>query len=183
MAEEDGREETSISTTGGGGEESRRRDDDPIRQLRLQLERAADVHEELDALVRDECEEIEEQRPVGPDWESIITCQRVGTFHILTARRGDELVGYLSWMLDFDMESYGTLIAHQCAWYVKPGQFKVAVKMFDWLIDELRRIGVKFAYLSHSATGRGQTLGKFFERRGATHKSTIYALKLGKDGD
>jgi len=139
------------------------------------------MKEELETLVRAEYEEMEAGwRPWGPDWESIFASQRMGTFHILTARKGQdrELVGYLSWMLDFDMESYGTLIAHQCAWYVKPSQFKVAVRMFDWFASELRRIGVKFVYLHNSERGRGKTLGKFFQKRGATHSSNTYTLRL-----
>lgn len=149
--------------------------------LTLQLERAVDIQPELEELAREEHKEMEVGwRPFGPDWESIFAMQRMGTFHILTARKGyqGELVGYLTWMLDFDTESYGTLIVHQCAWFVKKGNFRVAVRMFDWARDEWERLGVRFAYLHNTEFGRGKTLGKFFEKRGAVHVSNTYALRL-----
>lgn len=117
-------------------------------------------------------------RPYGPDWFSIIANERVGTFKCLAARKDGELVGYLTWMLDFDLEAYGVLVAQQGAWYVKPGSYSVAVRMFDWMVAEVRRLGVKFVYLHNAERGRGKTLGKFFERRGAVHTSNTYTLRL-----
>jgi len=87
-------------------------------------------------------------------------------------------VGYLSFSLGFDLESRGLLIVNQLAWYVLPGHHGVAVRMLDWLIGYAGRLGVKFLYLSHPMRGRGSSLGRFFERRGAVHTANLYTLPL-----
>lgn len=116
-------------------------------------------------------------RPYGPDWESLISSEAQGTIKCLAARRGAELVGYLSYSMGFDLESRGTLIVHQLAWYVRPGE-SVATRMLDWLIAECKRLGVKFLYLHHPHRGRGAALGKVYERRGAVLSSNHYTLVL-----
>jgi hypothetical protein len=108
----------------------------------------------------------------------MMVLEAFGTFKILIARKDGEIVGYMVWLVDFDIEAYGTLIAQQGAWYVKPGSFRVAARMFDWAANELRRLGVKFFYLHNSERGRGKTLGKFYERRGAKHTNNTYTLRL-----
>lgn len=144
----------------------------------LQLEKVEDIQNELDILAREEHAEMEIFRPYGPDRAAFIAHEKAGTFKCLTARRGNELVGYFCWMIDFDMESYGTLIVNQGAWYVRPGNFGVARRMFCWAIEEFSRLGVKVIYFHNAQRGRGKTLGRFFERVGAVHVSNTYALKL-----
>jgi len=117
-------------------------------------------------------------RPYCPDWQSMSANEMMGNFKCLAARKGSELVGYLCFSIDFDMEAKGVLIVHQLAWYVVPGHHSVAARMFDWLVAECRRLGVKFLYLSHPERGRGKTLGRFFARKGAHHTGNTYTLKL-----
>lgn len=151
----------------------------------LQIEKVEEIQSEIDVLAREEHAEMEVGfRPYGPDYTGLIYHEQTGTFKCLTARRhsggpsGGELVGYFTWMIDFDLESYGTLIVHQCAWYVRPGNFGVAARMFYWATEEFKRLGVKILYLHNAQFGRGQTLGKFFEKNGAVHVSNTYALRL-----
>lgn len=129
-------------------------------------------------MLRAEYEEVERGwRPYAPDWHSLCVNEAAGTLKCLAARQDGRLIGYLGYSLDFDMEAYGTLICHQLTWYVEPGHFSVAARMFDWLLWECRRLGVKFLYLSHTERGRGKDMGKFFRRRGAVHTSNIYTLR------
>lgn len=145
----------------------------------LQLEKVEDIKSEIDVLARAEYDEVETGvRPFGPDYESFKWHEKAGTFKCLTARRDRELVGYLCWSIDFDMESYGTLIANQGPWYVKPNQFGVAARMFFWATREFKRLNVKVAYLHNTEFGRGKGLGKFFEKNGAIHVSNTYALRI-----
>jgi hypothetical protein len=148
--------------------------------LELKLEKVVDTFDEGTPLMQAEHREVEwGQRPYGPDYNSAVALEKLGVLKVLTARRDGELVGFLVWTVDFDLESYGTLIANQGAWYVKPGNPLVAHKMFDRFIQELRQIGVKFVYLTHSVRGRGSELGRFFLRKGAVPKSHTYVMKLG----
>ena len=121
---------------------------------------------------------MEPLRPYGPDWESIIASEAQGTIKCLAARRDGVLIGYLCFSIGFDMETRGALIVHQLTWFVRPGHHRVAVRMLDWLIAECKRLGVRFLYLSHPERGRGASLGRFFERRGAMHTANTYTLPL-----
>ena len=147
--------------------------------LELKLERMADMWREMNVLTKEEHEEMEVGwRPYCPDWEGLILVEQGGTYKTLVARRDGEMIGYLCWMIDFDLEAKGTLIVHQCAWYVRPGNFSVAARMFAWAKAEWRRLGVKFVYLHNAERGRGKSLGKFFEKKGAIHCSNTYVLPL-----
>lgn len=117
-------------------------------------------------------------RPYGPDWHSLAANEKVGSLKMIIARKDGEMIGYMCWMLDFDIEAFGVLIAQQGAWYVRPGNYGVALRMFDWAMQKFRELGVQFVYLHNAERGRGQTLGKFFLRRGAVHTSNVYTLKL-----
>lgn len=147
----------------------------------LKIEKVADVWQEADKLARMEHDEVERGlRSYGPDWESMKLLEKAGTFKAIIAREDGRMIGYFTFMIDFDMESYGTLIANQCAWFVEEGHFRVAARMFYWAIKEWRRVGVRFAYFHNAQRGRGKTLGRFFTRIGAIHVSNTYALKLEK---
>jgi hypothetical protein len=147
--------------------------------LDIKIEKVEDVWEDLHALARMEHDEVEVGwRDFNPDWDSMKSLNRLGTFQVLTARIDGRMIGYLTWFVDFDIESKGTLIVNQAAWYVEPGHPIVGVKMFDRAIQEFRRIGVKFAYLHHTNRGRGASLGRFFNKRGAEPLGYTYILKV-----
>lgn len=142
------------------------------------MESVADAWPELEALARQEQDEIEEKRPFRPDWKSMTTLNRAGIFQVLTARVDGKMVGYFTWLLDFDMESRGTLIVNQAAWFVEKGYPIVALKMLTRAIAEFKKAGVEFAYLHHTIKGRGAGLGRLFERKGAKLLGYNYILAL-----
>jgi hypothetical protein len=147
-------------------------------KLVIGFEKVADVWQELERLARQEQIEIEEQREFRPDWKSMVTLNGAGIFQVLTARVDGRMVGYFSWLLDFDMESKGTLIVNQTAWFVEKNHPIVAVRMFDKAIAEFKRIGVEYAYLHHTIKGRGAALGRLFERRGAKLLGYNYIMPI-----
>lgn len=149
-----------------------------MSQLTLGIERVEKVWEEGLPLMLAEHQELKVRRPFAPDVDSLKKSEAAGIFKALIARLDGEMVGYLTWMVDFDIESYGTLIAHQCAWYVKPDCPGVGAAMFDWAVTYLKGMGVKFVYLHGSVTGRGAKLGAFFERKGAHIVGYNYELEL-----
>jgi hypothetical protein len=142
------------------------------------FERVADTWEELERLALQEQDEIEEQRVFRPDWKSMSILNVQGIFQVLVARVDGKMVGYFTWMLDFDIESKGTLVANQTAWFVEKGHPIVAVRMLDRAISELKKIGVEFTYFHHGIKGRGASLGRLFERKGAKLLSHNYILSM-----
>jgi hypothetical protein len=162
-----------------GDEQAPELKDDPEGHLLIRIESFKDCWAEGSLLARAEVKEVEPNgRNFEPDVNSILTNEMLGTFRILVARLDGRMIGYLSWMVDFDIESYGTLIANQTAWYVEPGHYGVADKMFRWVVDEFKRIGVKYAYFHHTLNGRGRDIGKYLERKGARLSSLNYVMKL-----
>lgn len=147
-------------------------------RVQIEFEKVADVWQELEELARLEQIEVEEERPFRPDWKSMATLNSNGIFQVLTARVDGRMVGYFTWLLDFDMESRGTLIVNQSAWFVEKGHPIVAVRMFDRALSEFKRIGVEYAYLHHTIKGRGAALGRLFERRGAKLLGYNYIVKV-----
>jgi len=148
----------------------------------IQFEKIVDIWKELEELAAVEVIEIEEERPFQPDWKSMAALNEQGIFQVLVARVDGVMVGYFSWLLDFDLESKGTLIVNQLAWFVLQGYPIIGVKMLDKAISEFKRVGVKFAYFHHTAKGRGAKLGRLFESRGATFLGYNYALNLSQVG-
>jgi hypothetical protein len=149
-----------------------------LSELEIGFEKVIDTWQELEGLAAQEQIEIEEERPFQPDWQSMAVLNEQGIFQVLTARVDDRLVGYFTWLLDFDLESKGTLIANQTAWFVEPRHPVVAVKMLDRAISEFKKAGVKFVYFHHGLKGRGAKVGRLFERRGAKLLSYNYIMKL-----
>lgn len=125
-----------------------------------------------------ECEEIEEERPVGADWKTMQIINEQGNFRVLVARVDGEMVGYLSFFIDFDIESYGTLIVNQAAWFVRKGYPMVGLRLYDRAMEEFKKMGVKFVYLHHTVHGRGAKLGHFFERKGAKLLGYNYVVNM-----
>jgi len=137
--------------------------------------------EALERLAAQEQIEISEQRRFRPDFESMETLNKAGIFRMITARLDGRIIGYFTWLMDFDMESKGTLIVNQGAWFVEPGHPIAAVKMLERAIEEFKKAGVEFAYFHHTIHGRGATVGRLFEKKGAKLSGHTYTLRL-KEG-
>lgn len=134
--------------------------------------------EEIRGLAALEHEEIKEERKLEADWKTMQIINEKGNFRVLVARVDGEMVGYLSFFIDFDLESYGTLIVNQAAWFVKKGYPVVAVRMYEKAMEEFKRMGVKFVYLHHTIHGRGAKLGRFFEKKGARLLGYNYIVNM-----
>lgn len=149
-----------------------------MSSLVIQFEKIGEAIADFKRLSAIECAEIEEKRPVGADWKTMDIINTHGNFKVLTARVDGEMVGYFSYFLDFDIESYGTLIVNQAAWYSLPEYPMAGIKLFDRAMEEFKKLGVKFVYLHHTIHGRGAKLGRFFERKGAKLLGYNYVIDM-----
>src|SRR5215475_7881424 len=98
----------AIQEGSAGGAVSGREPPSAGRNLALRIEKLSEIWCELDPLARAEHEEMEKGfRPYCPDWQSMSANEMMGNFKCLAARKGSELVGYLCFSIDFDMEAKG----------------------------------------------------------------------------
>ena len=122
--------------------------------------------------------ELEPRRVFGLDLQVLAQMDAMGVLKIWTARRNARLVGYISWVLQFDLESFGTLIAEQGSWYAEPEAWGAGWKLMVHSIQELRQLGVRHAYLHQRTLGRSAGAGRWFERLGAKPIKITWALDL-----
>ncbi len=122
---------------------------------------------------------VEPRRRFELDEDIMTAMERAGVIKILVARDNGKIVGYYTWQIATDVESKGLLIAQQGAFYVEPGHPSVAHAMFERSVQELRALGVKCIFPHHRTQGRGDHLGRFFERRGAKKIQETYVMWIG----
>ena len=122
---------------------------------------------------------VEPKRPFKLDESIMIALEKAGVIKIFVARVSGRMVGYLTWQISRDVESEGLLIAQQGAFYVEPGNPRVALALFDRAVSDLRSMGVKCIFPHHRVQGRGAHLGTFFEHRGAKKIQETYCMWIG----
>jgi hypothetical protein len=138
---------------------------------------------EGEALAASHWQEVESeappQRKFNPDAVALNQYSCRNLLVAITAREAGKLIGYYTWTISGDLESKGLVVANQAAWYLSPGYPKVAVRMFERSVAELKLASVKCIYPHHRLIGRGRHIGKFFTRRGAVPSQVNYTLWIG----
>jgi hypothetical protein len=122
---------------------------------------------------------VEPRRAHCVDWEGMEKAEAAGALRVYTARKGGELVGYITWTLACDLESKGLLVAQQGAWFVAPGAALAGWKLFMGSLRDLKSRGVKLVIPHHRLQGRGRGLARWFERLGAKPLQMNYSLWIG----
>lgn len=122
---------------------------------------------------------VEPRRRFKLDTRLMALLDQAGSLKIVTARLGNRMVGYFTWNIAPDVESEGLLIAQQGAWYVEPGHWRLAARMFDHSVGVLKDCGVQCIFPHHRTQGRGCNIGRFFQRRGAKLTQMTYTLWIG----
>lgn len=124
---------------------------------------------------------VEPNRRLKLDLAIMAGLRDAGALLVLVARSAGRAVGYFTWQIALDPESEGLLAGYQGAWYVAPGYPRAALRLFDLSVAELKARGVQIVFPHHRTQGRGATLGRFFQRRGAKHIQQNYSLWIGTD--
>jgi len=126
---------------------------------------------------------VEPRRRLALDLATLSKMDQLGAMRVYTARAGEAktLVGYCTWNVEFDVESYGLLIARQGAWYVSPKAPGAGLRLFKFALADLKRAGVKCTFPHHRLQGRGTEarLGAWFRRLGAKPIQLDYSLWIG----
>lgn len=122
---------------------------------------------------------VESSRPYQLDSGLMLAVDQAGMLKIISARSEGKLVGYIIWTVQPDIESAGLIIAMMGPWFALPGYFGVANTLFDMSLKLLESCGVKYAYPHHRLNGRGNKLGKYFQRKGAVEIQRTFSLKIG----
>ena len=103
---------------------------------------------------------------------------RKGVMRCVTARRGGQFLGYMTWMILPDIEASPLVYAQQGAWYADPASRGVGLRLLRRSITLLRRTGVDYLQMHHRLHGRGQDLSALFRRVGAVPQQHNYNLFL-----
>lgn len=117
-------------------------------------------------------------RPYEPNIGAMEHMNTTGRMPVVTARRGGRLVGYMSWVLQPDIESSSLCYAKQGAWYAEE-RSGVGLTLLRRSIALLKRAGVDYLEVHHRENGRGRDLSSLFKRFGAIPTQRNYYLRTG----
>ncbi len=175
------REETRPATTIKPGK----------RKLTFKKERFADIWTEIGPLFRLHYREIAQDKaaiPLAPDLVRYLTMEGQGILHIVTARHGTRLVGYVFYIVTFGLHYARTIHAQTDLTYLHPNYrfgrglslrkssgfrlLQAGERMLDDLKVEKRRGNVKLA----------RDFGRLYEELGYRPEEIIYSKLVPKDG-
>jgi hypothetical protein len=119
-------------------------------------------------------------KPHEPDADILRELSLRGILLIAVARVNGSPKACCMWMLDVDLESKGSPMAHQGTFYATSvmTRLRLGLRLMTFSIAELRRRGVVEVELKHPVRGRGSRLSSLFLRMGARSANVTYLLKL-----
>jgi GNAT superfamily N-acetyltransferase len=140
----------------------------PFSEVRADIERLMWAHWEEVAGNKDRV-------PLDPSWDQFEMLDKAGMLHVLTARHGHEMVGYVVHIVVRSMHYRSLMQAHDDAHYLAPEHRRgwTAVKMFRAAEEMLRRHGVN-AVSYHTKNREDIHRGPVFTRLGYKPVETIY---------
>ena len=83
--------------------------------------------------------------PLDPDWDAYDRMEQQQALKIVTCRKDGELVGYVFFLLHYNLHYRTMLTAAEDIYYLKKSERKgrVGIKLFKFADDYLKSIGVK----------------------------------------
>ena len=125
---------------------------------------------------------VDDRRTFGPKAEVMADMHQRGILRVIGARQDKELEGYCTWNVLPDIESWGTPMAMQGAWYADPKAkaFGVGHRMFKASTKLLKKLGVQYIFPHHRLQGRGEAIGHYFEKLGGKPIQLSYFLWIGE---
>jgi GNAT superfamily N-acetyltransferase len=151
---------------------------DVYREVTFQEEPFSEVRADIERLMWAHWEEVagnKDRVPLDPSWDQFEMLDKAGMLHVLTARHGHEMVGYVVHIVVRSMHYRSLMQAHDDAHYLAPEHRRgwTAVKMFRAAEEMLRRHGVN-AVSYHTKNREDIHRGPVFTRLGYKPVETIY---------
>jgi GNAT superfamily N-acetyltransferase len=118
--------------------------------------------------------------PLDPDFDKFYRLDIEGVLHVLTARAGGELVGYLFLLVGPGLHYKSTLLAHVDMFFLDPvyRQGWTGVKLFKRLIADARTLGVVNLTLATKIHFMDNRVTKLLQRLGFKPIETVHAMRL-----
>lgn len=139
------------------------------------------LRDAMDLLVahRAEAGEFEEQ-PVDPDFDMAQDLADKGQLILATARTGDEMIGYLVFIIGPIVETKGILVGFQNIFYVRPDhRTTLGPRLHAAARAELKRMGVTRLVLRSGVKAVAERQEILFKRLGARYMGSMFSLTLG----
>jgi len=128
--------------------------------------------------------EVPRQEAFEPDWERYIQYQAMGVMHVLTARSGGHLVGYVMLFIGPHIHYAHTVWANISDPYLDPLYRSgwTGMRMLREAEKRAKQLGAKFVDFAENtaySNPSGRRLGVALKRLGYEPRDTIWTKRLG----
>lgn len=156
-------------------------------KLAFRWESIVDVQPEVEKLLlRKHWEEVDvfhEDAPLDPDWKRYAQLEEFGWLGVMTARAGDELVGYMTLVIGPHLHHKTVKWATVDVMYLAPAYRAgwTGVRFIKAVEKGLRKLGIKvfwFAIKEHFKNRRGRDVGDVLKFLGFDCVEVTYAKVL-----
>lgn len=146
----------------------------------IQRERAHDLWDEIDELIKDHYHEIAHYQdiPLSPDREKYEKAEDNNRFRIYTVRREGKLVGYAAFFIGYSIHYSTSFQAVQDVLFITPSERRgsLGMRLIKYTEEELKKDGVEVIY-QHVKEGH-PALQCLLERRGYKAVDTILCKRI-----
>ena len=145
------------------------------------VEAYPDIIEEMKVLFDAHWEEIDGDKDaikLDPKYESYERMHKSGMLHMVTAREGSKMIGYLVSFVATHLHYAARLTAHWDIYYIAPEyrHGRVGIQLFKFSEAALKAIGVQKIY---AHTSLKNDIGPILERLGYLPTERVYTKLVG----
>lgn len=154
-------------------------------QITYQIEKAADVADELEVHFQAHWDEIasnKHSRKFNPDIGLRLRAEKLGNLVLATARDDGRVIGYILWWLMPDPNAMPAITAETDIYYVEDRSMRgrIMLKMIKFSLDRLAQLGVRNPRprTKLKTLGPGRGAGRLWEALGFHPFEIIYTKTL-----
>ena len=148
--------------------------------ITYQVEEYADCIEEIVPHLQAHYDELSVTKngyPLDPNWELYSKLGREGTLKVVTCRKDEELIGYIFFLLHYNLHYRTMLVAMEDLYYLKKEERKgrTGIRLFKYAEEYLKSLGVNRVILG---TKVHQDNSRLFEYLGYTFFEKLHSKML-----